>query len=56
VLLPNGYYAFSSGYFTENEYKMMVNGTTLHKTDIQEAVTLFYNKKNANQVVEWIEK
>jgi hypothetical protein len=42
VLLPNGYHAFPSGYFTEyeNGYKMIVSGATLHKTDIQEAMIL----------------
>lgn len=42
VLLPNGYYAFPSGYFTEyeNGYKMIASGATLHKQDIQEALIL----------------
>ncbi|MCI9843369.1 hypothetical protein [Flavobacterium pectinovorum] len=42
VLLPNGYYAFTSGYFTEyeNGYRMIASGATLHKTDIQEAMIL----------------
>lgn len=42
VLLPNGYYAFPCGYFTEyeNGCKMIVSGATLHKTDIQEAMIL----------------
>lgn len=42
VLLPNGYYAFLSGYFTEyeNGYKMIASGATLHKTNIQEAMIL----------------
>lgn len=42
VLLPNGYYAYPSGYFTEyeNGYKMIASGATLHKQDIQEAMIL----------------
>jgi hypothetical protein len=42
VLLPNGYYAYPSGYFTEyeNGYKMIASGATLHKTQIQEAMIL----------------
>jgi uncharacterized protein YhbP (UPF0306 family) len=33
VLLPNGYYAYPSGYFTEfeNGYRMIASGATLHK-------------------------
>ncbi|WP_339660805.1 hypothetical protein [uncultured Polaribacter sp.] len=42
VLLPNGYYAYPCGYFTEyeNGYKLIASGATLHKTDIQEAMIL----------------
>lgn len=42
VLLPNGYHAFPSGYFTqyENGYRMIASGSTLHQTDIQEAMIL----------------
>ncbi|MCW3168187.1 hypothetical protein OMO38_06580 [Chryseobacterium sp. 09-1422] len=42
VLLPNGYYAYPSGYFTEyeNGYKMIASGATLHKTQIQEVMIL----------------
>lgn len=42
VLLPNGYYAFPCGYFTEyeNGYKMIASGATLEKTDIQEVMIL----------------
>jgi len=42
VLLPNGYYAYPSGYYTEyeNGYRMIASGATLHKTAIQEAMIL----------------
>ncbi len=42
VLLPNGYYAFPSGYFTEyeNGYRMIASGATLETTDVQEAMIL----------------
>ncbi|MFD2943401.1 hypothetical protein [Flavobacterium notoginsengisoli] len=42
VLLPNGYNAFPSGYYTEyeNGYKIIISGATLHKTNIQEAMIL----------------
>jgi hypothetical protein len=42
VLLPNGYYAFPCGYFTEyeNGYKVIASGATLHKTAIQESMIL----------------
>mgnify|MGYP003625381994 FL=1 len=42
VLLPNGYYAYPCGYFTEyeNGYKLIASGATLHKIDIQEAMIL----------------
>lgn len=45
VLLPNGYYAFPSGYYTqyENGYKMIISGATLHQTNIQEAMILDSN-------------
>lgn len=42
VQLPNGYYAFPCGYFTEyeNGYKVIISGATLEKTDIQETMIL----------------
>lgn len=42
VLLPNGYYAFPCGYFTEyeNGYKVIASGATLEKTDTQEVMIL----------------
>ncbi len=42
TLLPNGYYAYPAGYFTEfeNNYRMIFNGATLEKADIQEAMIL----------------
>lgn len=42
VLLPNGYFAYPSGYFTEyeNGYKVIASGATLYKTNIQEAMIL----------------
>ncbi|MBW8361319.1 MAG: hypothetical protein K0M56_03930 [Kaistella sp.] len=42
TLLPNGYYAYPSGYYTEydNGYRMISSGATLHKTDIQESMIL----------------
>ena len=42
VLLPNGYHAFPSGYFTEyeNGYRLIASGATLHQTHIQEAMIL----------------
>lgn len=42
VLLPNGYYAFPAGYYTEydNGYKMIASGATSHKVNIQEAMIL----------------
>ncbi len=41
-LLPNGYYAYPAGYFTvyENNYRMIFNGASLEKADIQEAMIL----------------
>lgn len=42
VLLPTGYHAFPSGYFTEyeNGYKMISSGASLGGTAIQEAMIL----------------
>ncbi len=42
TLLPNGYYAYPAGYFTvyENNYKMIFNGASLEKADVQEAMIL----------------
>lgn len=42
TLLPNGYYAFPAGYYTEyeNMYRMIFNGASLEKADIQEALIL----------------
>jgi hypothetical protein len=42
VKLPNGFYAFPCGYYTEyeNGYKMIVNGESLGNTPVQEAQIL----------------
>ncbi|AWK06369.1 hypothetical protein HYN56_19915 [Flavobacterium crocinum] len=42
VILPDGHPSFPSGYYTEyeNGYKMIASGSTLHKTNIQEAMIL----------------
>ena len=42
TLLPNGYYAYPAGYFTEyeNNYKLIFNGASLEKADIQEVMIL----------------
>tara|TARA_R110000772_G_scaffold132304_3_gene240856 strand:- start:281 stop:541 length:261 start_codon:yes stop_codon:yes gene_type:complete len=42
TLLPNGYYAYPAGYFTvyENNYRLIFNGASLEKADIQEAIIL----------------
>ncbi len=42
VLLPNGFFAFPCGYFTEyeNGYKMMISGESLGTTPVQEALIL----------------
>lgn len=40
VLLPDGFFAFPCGYFTEyeNGYKMMISGESLGSTAVQEAL------------------
>jgi hypothetical protein len=42
TLLPNGYYAYPAGYYTEfeNNYRMIFNGASLEKADVQEAMIL----------------
>ena len=42
VKLPNGFYAFPGGYFTEyeNGYKVIASGASLGKTAIQEIMIL----------------
>ena len=42
TLLPNGYYTYPAGYFTEfeNKYRMIFNGASLEKADVQEALIL----------------
>ncbi len=42
TLLPNGYFAYPAGYFTvyENNYRLIFNGASLEKADIQEAFIL----------------
>ena len=42
VKLPNGFYAFPCGYYTEyeNGYKMIVSGESLGNTPVQEALIL----------------
>lgn len=42
TLLPNGYCAYLAGYFTvyENNYRVIFNGATIEKADIQEAMIL----------------
>lgn len=45
TLLSNGYYAYPAGYFTvyENNYRLIFNGASLEKADIQEAMILDEN-------------
>ena len=42
VKLPNGFYAFPGGYFTEyaNGYKLIISGASIGTTAIQEAMIL----------------
>lgn len=42
VQLPNGYYAFPCGYFTEyeNGYKLIASGESLGNTAVQETLIL----------------
>ena len=42
TLLPNGYYAYPAGYYTvyENNYRVIFNGASMEKADIQEALIL----------------
>ena len=42
TLLANGYYVYPAGYFTtfENNYRLIMNGASLEKADIQEAFIL----------------
>lgn len=42
VKLPNGFYAFPCGYYTEyeNGYKIIVSGESLGNTPVQEALIL----------------
>lgn len=42
TLLPNGYYAYPAGYFTEyeNNYRIIFSGASLENADIQEVMIL----------------
>jgi hypothetical protein len=45
TLLDNGYHVYPAGYYTEyeNKYRLIFNGASLHKADVQEAMILDSN-------------